>query len=298
MQISATPDVITTTSSAPVIVAESRSRLMLARALPELAIKLGRVYEFTLSDDEKKAALVGKPAISEVSYLSEKHQLLVDVTNEAKLSPRHTLQLPPGITILIGKSGAGKTKLALDRINRLNARTSYVRFGEPLDKYFVRMLDIEPAESRVELLQFEVDVAARMASFLFNDTEDVLIVDSLRYLFFASGGATGKGGVNMTLFTDLSFLDNVANLRGKSLVLVINPLTDDDQAYKTILEVATGSVSALIDVQSTTAMRFTSRYNDRDYQSISLPNDQLQHNSKQVLKAPAVTKTSLNEYTN
>lgn len=274
---------------------EQRSQLMLTKQVPDLAIKLSRIFEFDISDDV--ATLISAKALSDVSYLSEEHQLLTDQPTELKLSPRHSIELPPGVTMIIGKSGSGKTKLALERMTALNKNVSYVRYGEPLDRRFVQQLTQAKDMSRVDLLSFEVDVAAEIADFLFNENKDVLIIDSLRYLFYAGGGATGKGGVNMTLFADISFLDNVANLRGKSLVVIINPLTDDDASYRSIVEAAKGSVSALIDVQSTTSIRFTSRYEERDFRSITLPEGNGVSDTKQSLNVKSATSASLRSYT-
>lgn len=274
---------------------ESRNARMLTKNLPELAIKLSRIFEYELSNGRPE--LVDAKAVADVSYIAETHQTLNDVPNVVKLSPKHNIELPPGVTMIIGKSGSGKTKLALERMTALNPNVFYVRYGEPLDRRFVQQLLLDPTVSRVDLLPFEVDVATGIAEFLFSDQAEVLIIDSLRYLFYAGGGSTGKGGVNMTLFADISFLDNVANLRGKSLVVIINPLTDDDASYKAIVEAAKGSVSALIDVQSPTSIRMTSRYEERDFRSISLPEGTNISQAAQTLSARSETAVSLKNYT-
>lgn len=274
---------------------ETRSSKMLARKLPSLAIKLSRIFEFDIAGD--KAKLVTNPAIADVSYLAKEHELLTHVTNQITLSPRHKIELPPGVTIIIGRSGSGKTKLALERMTEMNDSVVYARHGEPLDRRFVEKLSSSADRDGIMLLPFEVDVATTIARFLFQDGSDVLIIDSLRYLFYAGGGATGKGGVNMTLFADISYLDVVANLRGKSLVVIINPLTDDDASYKAIVEAAKGSVSALIDVQSTTSFRYTSRYDERDFKTITLPESAEAPMQKQQLKATSATTAHLSQVT-
>lgn len=291
-------DAVSVTMTSPndkVITEESKARLHVARAVPPLAIKLKNLYEFNVSDDERTASLIGDRPIVENSFLATKHHLSYDVGNEVRLTKNQTIHLPPGITGVLGRSGAGKSKLALGAINALNPRCAYVRYGEPLDKFFVALMDMDPAEARAELLFFEADLAARIASFLFNDTEDVLLIDSLRYWVFASGGSTGKGGVNMSMFTELSFLDIVANLRGKSIVALINPLADDDVGYKFMLDVAKGSFSAVIDVQSPVSVRFSSRYDDRDYMSFRLP-ETPKDSSPLTLKAKSQSTSSLTNY--
>lgn len=279
----------------PKVRPESNASRMLTKKLPDLAIKLSKVYEFNINGEN--VTLVADPVIADTSYLAEQHQTLVDVTNEIALSKKHSIELPPGVTIIIGKSGSGKTKLALERMTALNDNVIYARHGEPLDRHFVKDLMKDATSSGQMLLPFEVDVANAIAGFLFQEGSDVLIIDSLRYLFYAGGGATGKGGVNMTLFADISYLDVVANQRGKSLVVIINPLTDDDASYKSIIEAAKGSVSALIDVQSTTSIRYTSRYEERDFKSMALPEiTRDSEGAKQQTKADSARSISLNQY--
>lgn len=253
-----------------------RYRQLLARKNPELAIKLSRIYEFgiTGSGDNVRAALKAGAALADNSYISSAlGSPSFNTSHRVKVSNRTDLELPPGVTIVIGRSGSGKTKFTLNNLTLKNDNVMYARFGEPLDYRFVEHMATNPESKGISLLDFEVDVASRIASFLFEDGSDVLIVDSLRYLVYAGGGATGKGGVNMTLFADISFLDVVASRRGKSLVVVINPLADDDEAYKQIIEAAKGSVSGLIDMVSPSSFRFTSRYQERDFKSYSIPEE-------------------------
>lgn len=253
-----------------------RYRQLLARKNPELAIKLGRIYEFgiTGSGDNVRAALKPGAALADNSYISATlGSPSFNTSHRVRVSNRTDIELPPGVTIVLGRSGSGKTKFTLNNLTLKNDNVMYARFGEPLDYRFVEHMATNPESKGISLLDFEVDVASRIASFLFEDGSDVLIVDSLRYLVYAGGGATGKGGVNMTLFADISFLDIVASRRGKSLVVVINPLSDDDDAYKQIIEAAKGSVSGLIDMVSPSSFRFTSRYQERDFKSYSIPEE-------------------------
>lgn len=255
---------------------DERYRNLLARKNPELAIKLSRVYEFgiTGSDTDLRATLKAGDPIADNSYISAKYgHPGTQVSHRVNISNRLDLDLPPGVTIVIGRSGSGKTKFTLNTLTLKNDNVMYVRHGEPLDHRFVMHMNTNPERKGISLLDFEVDVAARIASFLFEEGSDVLVIDSLRYLFYAGGGATGKGGVNMTLFADISYLDVVASRRGKSLVVVINPLTDDDDSYRSIIEAAKGSVSGLIDMLSPSSFRYTSRYAEREFKSFSIPEE-------------------------
>lgn len=195
------------------------------------------------------------------------------------LAPRVALDLPPGVTIVMGKSGAGKTALTLGRIAALNEHVLYVRHGEPVDSYLMRLAPrigpgtAEPNEAGVELALTEAWLAQRVASIIAAGSADmnVMIIDSLRHVVFGSSGNTGKGGVNMTLFSDLSFLDVIAAARGVAIIVIINPMTDDPAAYDLLLEVASGSVAGVIDVKSPSEIRSISRYDNRRWRSTSLP---------------------------
>jgi len=249
-------------------------RLILADETPHLGLKLGRMYEFKIAEGDKPIpTLVKNFPIGEYSYLADKLGVATDLEIPVDLAQKgSTLKLPPGVTMIIGRSGSGKTALALSRMNALNDNTIYARFGEPLDRRFALELATVGADEGLFLHQHEAKLAEQIARFLFADDLSVMIIDSLRYLVYAGGGATGKGGVNMSLFADISFLDVVAARRGKSLVIIINPLTDDDAAYKNIVEAAVGSVAALIDVESPNRIKYTSRFNaDRSFRTFSLP---------------------------
>lgn len=271
---------------------------MLFGKVSEICIQLGKVYPFDVSDGS--AVLSNIAVVPDVSYLSPALIQSHNMTNTVALTKRQSIDLPPGITIIMGKSGSGKTKLAMAHMTAMNDSVAYIRYGEPLDKRFVEALLKSDASGKegsgMYLLPFEVNVASAIANFLLDEETDVLIVDSLRSLFYGSGGSTGKGGVNMSLFANISFLDVVVSQRGKSLVLVINPLTDDQSAYDFFIEVAKGSVSALIDVRSPTSIRYTSRYSDRDVVSIQLPDSVEVDQKQQVLSAPSAVKANLGSY--
>lgn len=250
--------------------------------LPSLAIKLSTTYSFAVRTKKAESVAVYSPSdLIRQSYIApsliswDDNPIPVSLAKGGKVK----LDLAPGVTIVMGKSGAGKTALTLGRIIEHNENALYVRYGEPVDSFFMRYAPrvgpgpATPNENGVELALTEPWLASRIASVLAGASPlmNVLIVDSLRHLVFGSGGNTGKGGVNMTLFSDLSFLDVVAAARGIALVVIINPMTDDKAAYDLLLEVASGSVAGVLDVASPTEIRTTSRYSSRRWSNISLP---------------------------
>lgn len=250
------------------------------KGLPDVVIRLGAPYAFDIVRAGENTTVV--PASTELisqSYLAEQLVAWNDVPIRVELAPRVTMDLPPGVTIVMGKSGAGKTALTLGRIAALNENVLYVRHGEPVDSYLMRLAPrigpgpSEPNESGVELAMTEAWLAQRVASIVAAGASDmnVMIIDSLRHVVFGSSGNTGKGGVNMTLFSDLSYLDVVAAARGIALIVIINPMTDDPAAYELLLEVASGSVAGVIDVKSPSEIRSISRYDNRRWRNTSLP---------------------------
>lgn len=268
------------------------------RALPPVGIRLAYTYEFLASGPEDAlTAELSTDTTANVTYALEAMHSKDAPTTQVSLGGRATVGLPPGVTIIIGRSGAGKTKLALERLVSLNKGVTYARFGEPLDHRFSKALQAQGGNGPLSLLTFEVDLATQIANHLLSEDSRVMVVDSLRYLFYAGGGATGKGGVNMTLFADISHTDVAVSQCGKSLVVIINPLTDDDASYKSIIEAAKGSVSALIDVKSPTSIRYTSRYEEREWRDITLSDSVGVAVQEQKLGGQSATATSLRNYT-
>lgn len=249
------------------------------RSKPDLVLELGRSYFFRVngSGEGKIFTPIEDPdRVINHCYMSKK---LLDAVqpsrpstlklklHEGKSGP--ALTLPTGLTIVMGKSGSGKTALTLGRLAANNESVTYVRYAEPLDDaMFVTRL----TNQRVYSATSEPDVIEYLLNHLFSepDTTDVFVLDSIRYLVFAPGGATGKGGVNMTLFTQLTHLDIVASLLGKSVVVVVNPLSDDQASYDLMIESALGSCSAVVDVLNPTSIRSNSRASGRRWESVQL----------------------------
>lgn len=240
----------------------------------QLTIKLQRTYEFAVSPKRKPVLFDEKPIV-EHSWTTLSSNQTGDWVAPFPLTAngRLTCDLPLGVTAIYGKSGSGKTRLAfhhlfaaIDATNRGSAR--YLKAFEPGND--AAMMAVSPA---VDVPMFEVDLAVALADALVDPKVDVIIVDSLRYLFYSSsGGATGKGGVNMALFMDLTHLDLVASSLGKRVVVVINPMTDDDTAFNFYVEAALGAVAGVVVMDDYRNARFSNRYAQvRDFQHVKLP---------------------------
>lgn len=242
--------------------------------MPEVVVALRESYAFKEQGDD---LILLDVAGYENSFLRSDRAMYDDEPIKLALDGKNSLSFPPGVTILMGRTGAGKSKLALGHLAAMNRDVLYVRFGEPLDRYFNLAAGIygDTGEAGIALASFEVDVAQWLADALLRARSPgrayrAVIVDSLRYLVYGPGGNTGRGGVNMTLFTDLSFLDTVAARAGLSVILVMNPLAVDDADYNRLLDIAAASVAGTIDVTTPTTIRYTSRYLDRDWVTVNL----------------------------
>lgn len=166
-----------------------------------------------------------------------------------------SIHLYKGVTVLMGGSGAGKTVLSSYIARRLN--------GDADDGFPARCITYcEPelvSATGEPTVTEERDLISSVASFLVG-TEAVLDVDSLRELMYSSsGGATGKGGINMTIFSILTKWDLLAQLLGKVVILNVNPLNVTEDVLEQFREAASGSVTSVLNLPSINNIEFTSR---------------------------------------
>lgn len=154
------------------------------------------------------------------------------------------LHLAPGAGVILGKPGAGKT-LFSNALRARNERVRVLRFREP--------------ES--DSLLSEQEAVAVLRTFLEGSDADVLFVDSLRTTFYSTGGATGRGGVNMGIFSLLTAYDIIARQCGKVILFALNPMTTDDAAIEFYLEACRGSVTHTFDAPEPLTLRLSSRTN-------------------------------------
>lgn len=245
------------------------SQLIKATQELDIAIRLSRVYEFKgnsdgslelVQDDSRLPNSWVNPRVS----VTERDGVRV---NLARQEGKYTVELPTGVVVVMGMSGSGKTRLTRDFMFANNARSKFVTYGEPVLQNFARYYP------GADVAEFEPMLATILASYLCDSAIDLIILDSLRYLFYgASSGSTGKGGVDMGLFTNLTFLDNVASALGKTVIVIINPLTDDPAVFKFYEEAAMGAVAGVISMASPTQATITTRLGRRERRTLQLPN--------------------------
>lgn len=239
------------------------------RADPRLALTLQRTYEFDVGG--QKPRLSDDDPIVHHSWVNLVREMPKSMlTRDFQLS-RHkdaVLTLPIGVTAVLGRAGSGKTRLTREFIYQPGSKVHYFKMFEP-------GLDDGADNPEIHNPLFEVDLAVELAEVLMADDVDTIIIDSFRYLFYSTtGGATGKGGVNMSLFMALTHLDRVAASLGKRVIVVINPMTDDEVAFNFYIEAAVGAVAAVVVMENWLSARYTHRFAPtRDFRSVKLPAD-------------------------
>lgn len=196
-----------------------------------------------------------------------------------------SLSLDSGAGVVLGKPDSGKSLLA-NTMRQQNADlVSVIRFREP----------------EADSLLSERAFVERLYEALYKSEARVVFVDSLRTTFYTTSGPTGKGGVNMAIFSLLTAYDILARRCGKVLLFALNPMSTDDVAIDYYLEASRGSVSHTISATSPKLFKISSRSNktrswhDGKYQ----PDDQPAKVGFKPLRASnhmAVATTHADEY--
>lgn len=136
------------------------------------------------------------------------------------------LKLGPGAACVLGKPYSGKTLFADTLRKRNPADVVVIRFREP----------------EVDALLYERNLVKEFYRAL-KSSAGLIFIDSLRTTFYVSGGATGKGGVNMGIYGLLTAFDVLAKHHDKVVMFSLNPMTTDEDAIQFYIEAAKGSVA-------------------------------------------------------
>lgn len=254
-----------------------------------LHLKFSKGYLFDVNVEQFEAKMLDGVSIEPHAWTSCR-RVVTEVSHTVELGQGATAVLPLGVTVVLGKSGSGKTRLTFNRMlgERLRAHGTDMRYYRVFEPQGGVALDEDRFGVFAREFDFEAAFAQQLADDLLSDETRVLIVDSLRYLFYSSSsGATGKGGVNMGLFADLTALDVVASRLGKAIVVVVNPLTDDPDAFSFYEEAAIGAVSGVLVCETPRVARLTTRLGDRAFRALKLVSDPLSNQSIQDIATKA-----------
>lgn len=151
------------------------------------------------------------------------------------------VELAYGVTAIFGVSNSGKSELAKYLAYQLN--TPVFRFSEP---------EI-PSVMEPHILISEIE------KFLLGN-DSVMIIDSFRFFIYntAQKSAAGKGGVNTKIYSDLTALSVAAAFRRKCIIVVLNPMSDDDSS-EIVFKALEGSISGLFKAKDFGNCQYASR---------------------------------------
>lgn len=152
------------------------------------------------------------------------------------------IEIPSGVIPIFGKTGTGKSVMGGFLAELLNA--IYVRFGEP------EIPSIHKIEDMMEILHL-----------FFNSDANVIVIDSFRPFFYLNSdkASTGKGGINNALYMDLTALSSLAMWAGKTVFIVINPMSFSNEDFETVRINVESSTIGLITTQSYGSFEFRAR---------------------------------------
>lgn len=140
------------------------------------------------------------------------------------------IPLVPGVTLVYGASGSGKTLFTQHLAKTEGA--FYIRFQEP---------EIPAITSVTGFIE-------ALVAGLVGDKE-VIVVDSFRFLLYNSNSkaAAMSGGINSTFFTELTGLHLIAASLNKKLVIVANFLSEGSNNKDVIRNAISGSVGGFFN---------------------------------------------------
>jgi SpoVK/Ycf46/Vps4 family AAA+-type ATPase len=151
---------------------------------------------------------------------------------------RLELELPRGMVCITGPSNAGKSTIAKKLGDMLNAPV--IRFHEP---EYPAMISVTAMISLLEDWLYDVSV-------IDGKNPDVLIVDSFKFFAYNSDthSAAVSGGISTKLFTELTNLSLICDSLGKTLIVVLNFISEREDNRLSIMNGLIGSVSGYISL--------------------------------------------------
>lgn len=169
------------------------------------------------------------------------------------------LTLNPGLHLAVARTGIGKTSL-LKQLCALEPDTfQYINLLEPFNDETERVQQIVTYDLEEAIKTCDILVAGGV----------VPVLDSLRVLVYTSTGATGKRGVNMSMFIYLSALSNALARAGGAMIAAINPLIDEADDYEFFLDNCRSAVAGVMEVKTKSSLEYTGRPDRKKTQNFS-----------------------------
>lgn len=176
------------------------------------------------------------------------------------------IELCNGVTLITGTSNVGKSTLIREIQAQLNCEV--IPFGEPI----------------VTSLNSTNELGEAIGEFLVDD-RDILIVDSITEFLFASGTeAATSGGLSTSLLVDINRISNICARQGKSLILVLNLLSQKDSV---VVDALLGRVHGMIHIPTRGRLEVCSRITP-EHRSMKLVDWNI--NSRETLNIASIVK--------
>lgn len=138
----------------------------------------------------------------------------------------------PGAYLVVGERGSGKTYY----VRNTSGADVVIRFGEPFE-------DIDLADNVIGVSTLP---EALSLAILFGLHGYTTAVDSLRSIVYGFGGAAMEGGVSAEVFTLITAVSNMFTTYGCSVMLVVNPMSGDDEKLVRLYERLASSASGAV----------------------------------------------------
>lgn len=181
----------------------------------------------------------------------------------------------PGVAMIMGPSESGKSWLG-DQLSLLNGFPR-VSFEEPVPGALIGERSLAAAMLQIPSLP-----------------QHAVVVDSLRTLFYTTAGNTGRGGMNMSLYSMLTQWDIWAKSHGKIIFIIINPIQVDETILELLAEAGSGSVETYISTPAKGSLTLKTRSEGRTTRQMILTTKQApKRNTTISVSAPQQTETDV-----
>lgn len=222
-------------------------------------------------DEYLKAERLSEPKTLDTQLIfetSEYHDLHLGEMRELEMprvnmSANANLYFPTGMGVFVGLSGMGKTLLmsySHEALTQNKVKSKMIRFCEPeLFPEGMTSQEIHVGEQGIPPI-LDANVLLDVVADALVGPSKTIFIDSFREVVYAGGGgATGKGGINMGIFAQLTKWSVLASMLNKSLNVAFNPLTTDVDAIALLKEAMTGSVMTVYYLSDLGQVRMQSR---------------------------------------
>lgn len=174
-------------------------------------------------------------------------------TLSVHLAPAKTKHLRPGVHLVVGGTSSGKSTMGKYIVNHNELATRLI-FEEP--------------EEDDDVIVDEVNLGVAIAQAV-ESGKRIIVVDSFRTLGYRASSNTGKGGIDMQLFTWTTVLDLWAKAAGIHVFGIVNPLSVDEELLAQLQSATAGAVQSAIIVAKPSAQISTRSDVDRAWDSFA-----------------------------